>query len=156
MLRKLCTTAVVTAALAAGSLGLAGTANAAEPVHNVAADRHNGGIGGLGGGLCTVVGGVLSGVGCPGSGHNVGGDFHGRWRGGHWDGGRQTIILNGSSYGVGDCGCGDNQVLLTPVVSNQVQYVPLGAVAAGDGSCASFVNRGFSYFGSNRRVHWRF
>lgn len=143
MFRKVCSTAVVTAALAAGSLGLAGTANAAVPAHPV-----NGGVGSI---VCGVVGGLGVGNNCGAfRGHHFGGGF----RGGRWDGDR-TIILNGASYGVSDCGCGADQVVLVPqqVVT---QSYPVGAVEAGDGSCATFINRGFSYFGSNRRVHWHF
>ena len=148
MLRKLCMSAVATGALVAGSLGLAGTANAAEPVHNVAAS----GIGGLGGGVCSVVGGVLSGIGCPGDGHRLGGsnwrgdNWRNNFRGGHFRGGNQTIIVGGNSFGLSDCGCGDNQVLLTPVVQRQVELVPVGAIAAGDGSCG-LNSRAFGRFG---------
>lgn len=151
MFRKVCTTAVVTAALAAGSLGLAGTANAAVPTY-----RH---IGNGSGGLGSIVCGVVSGIGGNDCGAFRGHNFGNHFRGGRWDGG-STIILNGASYGVSDCGCGDNTVLLDPVTTVQrrtvVEEVPVGSVGAGDGSCATFLNRGFSYFGSNRRVHWHF
>lgn len=157
MIRKLCT-AVATAALLVGaSLGMAGVANAATPAAHVASDLP---IGGLGGGLCSIIGGVLTGTNCPGSGHHVGGGFHGGryfhdgFRGGRWGGGTQTIIVDGSNYGVSDCGCGTDQVILTP----QVVRVPRGGIETGDGSCGlsstSFGRFGGGFGGFHRGLHW--
>jgi hypothetical protein len=160
MIRKLCT-AVATAALLVGaSLGMAGVANAATP----APIAKTAGIGDIigGGGVCSILGGVLTGTNCPGSGHRVGGGFHGGryfhdgFRGGRWlGGGSQTIIVNGSNYGVSDCGCGNDQVILTP----QVVSIPRGAVETGDGSCVTTLSSAnFGRFGGlrgfHRGLHW--
>jgi hypothetical protein len=143
MIRKICTAVAATAVLVGASLGMAGVANAATPVAKTDIISNIGGIGGTGG-LCSVVGGVLTGVGCPGTGHHVGGHF----RGGHW-GGDRTVILNGSNFGVSDCGCGTSQVLLTP----QVVEVPVRSIETGDGSCSGLSSVSFGRFGGLRGFH---
>lgn len=134
MIRKLCT-AVATAALLAGaSLGMGGVANAATP----APAKFLGGNGGI---VCSLTSGILGGNGCgSGRGHRLGGSF----RGGRWDGDR-TIILNGANYGVSDCGCGTDSVLLTP----QVVEVPtvVQGVETGDGSSCGLSGAAFGRLG---------
>ena len=142
MIRKLCT-AVASAALVAGAtLGLGGVANAATPAP--AALHLPGSNGGV---VCSLgLGGVLGGSNCGiGRGHRLGGHF----RGGRW-GGDQTIILNGANYGVSDCGCGTDSVVLTPQVV-QVPTVVRG-IETGDGSCG-LSGVAFGRLGGLRGIH---
>lgn len=147
MIRKLCTAVATAAVLVGGTLGMAGVANAATPSAHAAAPTD--GI--LGGGLCSVIGGVLTGSGCPGSGHHVGGGFNrGHWygggfRGGRWNDARQVVIVDGTNYGVSDCGCGTDQVILTPTVVRGVE--------TGDGSCSGLSSASFGRFGGLRGFH---
>jgi hypothetical protein len=140
MIRKLCTAVATAAVLVGGTLGMAGVANAATP-----APTNFGGIGN-GNIVCSLTSNILSGSNCgSGRGHRLGGHF----RGGRWDG-DQTIILNGANYGVSDCGCGTDSVVLTPQVV-QVPTVVRG-IETGDGSCG-LSGAYFGRLGGLRGIH---
>jgi hypothetical protein len=138
MIRKVCISAAVMAAVFAGT---AGVANAATPTAPTAGHRG-----------CTTVAGVVN---CTigGVGGLLGGDHRGGrdggFRGGNF-GGRGGFYpggfyrgLNGNvlSYSqlVSSCGCGGDTIPAGYVLVSdpQVVEVPVQAVEAGDGSCAT-------------------
>lgn len=149
MLRKLATVAAAMAIVGAGSVGVA---NAATPEHfpHIPHVPHIGGglLGGLG------LGGLLGG-GFHHGGHFGGGNFGGRFGGTFWQ--RDGVILPYSQLG-SSCGCSVSDPVslgYTEVVQPaQIEVVPVGAVATGDGSCETLTSVDFSRPGWNRGVRF--
>jgi len=172
MLRKIVTVGAAMALLGAGSVGMA---YASTPAHAVKAETPCTTSGGLVGDLIGAVGGV-GGTCVPDPLHHghpglPGGHFPGGYGGGFYGGGYGFPGGYGGTYwrdprGVvlpysqvaSSCGCSGDPVSYGYQLVPAPQYieVPVGAVSAGDGSCATLLNRGFQYFGSPRRVHWSF
>jgi len=159
MLRKIVTVGAAMALLGAGSVGMA---YASTPAHAVKAETPCRPSGGLVGDLIGAVGGVGGTCvpdplhhGHPGlPGGHYGGGYGGGFYGGGFPGGyggtywrdprRRRAPLQPGGYLVWLLGRPVSygyQLVPAP----QYIEVPVGAVSAGDGSCATLLNRGFSY-----------
>lgn len=150
MIRKLCTTGAVVAAVL---MGTAGVANAATPNLVPTTPPVAVCVGGVGVN-CDHDGGHRGGRG-GNFGHGFGGNFGGR--GGFYPGGFYRG-LNGNvlSYSqlVSSCGCGGDSIPAGYVLVSdpQVVEVPSYAVEAGDTSCATLLPSGaFGRFGGGFR-----
>lgn len=138
MIRKVCISAAVMAAVFAGTAGVANAATPTAPALGKGCTDINKVV------SCTV-GGLLGGDRHRGGnfGHGFGGNFGGR--GGFYPGGFYRGINGGNvlSYSqlVSSCGCGGDSIPAGYVLVQdpQVVEVPSYAIEAGDTSCATLL-----------------
>lgn len=165
MIRKLCTVGALMAALigAGSAVAYADTPHSIKP----ATTSCVGTIGGITGVVGVLIDGVCSAVGTTDTDathhHHYGGHFYGGgfYGGGFYPGGFYRNLNSGVvlpySQVASACGCAGSTLVptgyaLVPAPQPQIVQVPVGAVATGDGSCATLPASAYGRLGGR---FWR-